>query len=189
MARSSDRGSTDRYPITMRRLHAVTAGLVALQALFALVNATVHETRPETAELALQAHISLGAGILAITMVRLIRRIIGPVPPFPPEMRQILRRLGAGVHLALYVTLFVLPISGYVKLAALGFEVSLFGLASLPPLPFDARLAAMARIVHDLSALAMGLLLVLHIGAALAHGRLFGFPILHRMSPLGRRKQ
>ena len=51
-------------------------------------------------------------------------------------------------HIALYAALLILPVTGYIKLAATGFQVNLFGFATLPVLPFSPKLAQSAATWH-----------------------------------------
>lgn len=149
----------------------------------AAVNAAVYEGRPVLAEAVVQVHLSLGAVILALTLLRLAWRVSADLPPCPTGMSRAARSATRLVHAALYLLLLVLPLSGYVKLAALGFQILLFGSLPLPALPFDPELAAAARILHAAAAALLGLLLLGHAGAALWHERLFGTPVLDRMFP------
>ena len=132
-----------------------------------------------------QTHLSLGALIFALTLVRLALRLSIATPP-PAATSPAPRKAALAVQAALYVLLLLLPLTGYLKLAALGFQIVLFGVLALPALPFDPGLAAAARTLHAGAAALLGLLLLGHVGAALLHARLFGQPVLDRMVP-GRR--
>ena len=164
-------------------MHLATALLVLAQVALAGVNALVYEGNPVLAEAAVQAHLSLGAVVLALTVLRLFCRLSLDVPALPDDMQTGARRAAQVVHAALYLLLLALPLSGYVKLAALGYEIVLFGLFALPPLPFDPVLATAARDLHAAAAVILGVLLTGHIAAALLHRRLFGQAVLRRMFP------
>ncbi|MEM8852308.1 MAG: cytochrome b/b6 domain-containing protein [Pseudomonadota bacterium] len=156
-----------RYAPALRFIHWLTALLVFVQVTLAVLNIVFYEPRPVLAERLVQAHLSLGAVIFMVTVVRLGVRLGGrrPTPLFGQGTGMAART----VHGLLYVCLMVLPVSGYIKLAALGFEITLFGVVALPALPVQLRFAAAADTVHDTAALALGTLLVLHIAAAFAH--------------------
>ncbi len=132
----------------------------------------------------MQAHLSLGALVFALTLLRLGLRLSSAALPPPAAMTPAARRAARLVQAALYALLILLPVSGYLKLAALGFQVVLFGVLPLPPLPFDPAVAAAARALHVAAAALLGLLLMGHIGAAVFHARLFGQPVLARMFPV-----
>lgn len=162
-------------------MHWLLAALIGLQLLFALINAMVYETAPDAAEAAVQAHISLGVLILGLMLLRLALRLTRPVPPLPARMGRATRRLAYATHGAFYVVLIALPVTGWLKFAALGYPVSAFGVLPLPVFDFMPDWARRARTAHELLALALGGLLVLHIGAALFHKRLVGMAVLPRM--------
>ncbi len=169
------------HPQALRLLHWATALLVGCQAGLAGLGAAVAEVRPGLGEAALQAHLSLGALLFAMTAVRLGCRLILAGPGAPFDLAPTARTAANGLHAALYALLLLLPLTGYVKLAALGFEIRLFALISLPALPLDTTLARRCATLHAAGAAALGGLLVLHIGAAVAHKWLFGMPVLYRM--------
>lgn len=171
------------YPARLRLLHWVTAILVVAQCALALTNALVYESRPVLAEAVVQAHLSIGAIILIVTILRLATRFTHPVPALPNGMSKGWKTSARSVHAALYLLLILLPITGYVKLAALGFEIAVFGLLPLPALPFDPNLAAFARMAHKGLAILLGAMVLGHVAAAVFHVQLFGSPVLHRMWP------
>ncbi len=75
----------------------------------------------------------------------------------------------------------MLPVSGYVRLAALGFSIELFGLVPLPTLWLAPELALWAAAAHNaLVFILMGAILT-HIGGVLLHSRLTGEGVMHRM--------
>lgn len=151
------------------------------QVALAAVNAAVYENNPVLAEMAVQTHLSCGALVFGLTAVRLVWRLCVATPALPQAMGSPARFAAHAVHGALYALLLLLPLSGYVKLAALGYEVMLFGTLPLPALPFDPDVAALARRLHTLGASLLGLLVVGHVAAALFHARLFGQSVLGRM--------
>lgn len=154
-----------------------------MQVGFAGLNAMTYERHPVLAEMVVQAHLSCGALVFGLTVSRLVWRFSTPTPSMPRMMGLAAQRTALAVHAALYALLLVLPVSGYVKLAALGFEAELFGFLPLPALPFDAVLAARAHSLHGWASVLLGCLLACHVGAALFHRRLFGQPVLGRMFP------
>lgn len=169
------------YPRRLRLLHWITALLVAGQATLAAINAAVYEGHPLLAEAVVQAHLSFGLLVLLLTLLRLAFRLTDALPDLPRDLTLGQRWAARGLHGALYVLLLLLPVTGYVKLAALGFEITAFGLIALPALPLDPQLAATARALHGAGAGLLAGLLVLHVGAAVFHRRLLGAPVMQRM--------
>lgn len=170
---------TQEYSLPLRLCHWITALLVALQFAFALVNALVYTTQPALAEALVQAHLSTGAVVLVLTLLRVRLRALSPIPPRPAHAH--LRRGAAIVHALIYVCLIALPLSGYVRLAALDFEVFIFGSFALPSLGLLPRLAVAAAWCHTGMAVCLLFLLIFHISAAFGHRLFDGQPILQRM--------
>ncbi|MEM0947971.1 MAG: cytochrome b/b6 domain-containing protein [Pseudomonadota bacterium] len=169
------------YPPLMRWLHWFTAFLVLVQLSFVLLNRAVYEVYPVLSEVLIQAHISLGALILGVTLLRFGVRQWSNVSLAPT--RPFVRRAARSMHLTLYVLLCVLPVIGYAHLALLGFDLRLFGIVSLPGLPFNPALAQTASLLHSSAGLLLGALILLHVLAARFHSKLDGKPVLRRMLP------
>ncbi|MEL7348266.1 MAG: cytochrome b/b6 domain-containing protein [Pseudomonadota bacterium] len=158
-----------RYGQRLRLIHWVTAVLVAVQVSLALLNIALYEPRPVLAEALVQSHISVGAVLFLLTVARVFLRCFTGVVPRSDVPA--LRYAAMINHCLLYVCLLVLPITGYLKLAALGFTVTPFGLLPLPALSLNVPFARMADLAHDGTAILLSLLLSLHIAAAILHHR------------------
>lgn len=170
---------TGHYSLALRLVHWLTAVLVAGQVGLALANIALYEPRPVLAEWLVQAHITLGFAVFALTLLRLPIRGMSK-SPLPSRLRVL--RIGASVmYAALYLFLLALPATGYLKLAALGFQVEVAGLIPLPTLPVDISLARAAEQAHMTAAYALAGALVLHVSAAVFHERLDGRRVLPHM--------
>ncbi|XWN33639.1 MAG: cytochrome b/b6 domain-containing protein [Devosia sp.] len=110
-----------------------------------------------------------------------LRVRLGVSEALAPPVRTGLPGLSTTTHVSLYVCLLVLPILGYVRLAALGFEIKLFGFPALPPMRVDLQLARAAATAHTTVATLLGGLVTLHVAGATLHRRLFGTDVLTRM--------
>ncbi|MYN11807.1 cytochrome B [Pusillimonas sp. TS35] len=132
-------------------------------------------------------HYSIGATILALTVIRLpLRSLLGApaIEPPPPHWQQ---SVAYALHALLYAMLLVLPVTGWLTLNADGHAVSAWGM----PLPIvlnpNESLADILKDVHE-SIASLGYALVgLHALAALYHHYLLGDNTLTRML-LGRRR-
>ena len=127
-----------------------------------------------------QWHKSFGFVVFVLALVRLGWRAANPTPGEPegPAWEHTVAR---GAHLALYALMVLLPLSGWLMASAspmndanaFPFQVKnmVFGLFELPdPIaPGDRGLEAALKAVHLWAAVAMGLLLLAHAGAALMH--------------------
>lgn len=171
----------DRHGLALRLIHWLTASLVVVQFTLAVLNRLFYEPRPVLAEWLVQTHMSLGAAVFLLTLGRLALRPFWPGQVVPP-MSNGLPTLARGVHLLLYACLLFLPIFGYIRLAALGFEPSVFGLVTLPAWPVTIDVARVAAIAHAALSVALLLLVIAHAAGALLHQRLFGPNALSRMA-------
>jgi cytochrome b561 len=127
-----------------------------------------------------------GITILAFSALRLLWRLSHPPPPDVP-MPLWQRRLAHGVHRALYVLFFAVPLAGWAHSSAAGFPVVVFGMLPLPDwVPVNPMLAKALKGTHELLASALGLLVLLHVAAALKHHLIDRDGLLHRMRPMWR---
>lgn len=139
-----------------------------------------------------QLHKSLGVLALALVLARLAWRALNPVvPAFPAAMPAWERTAARLTHRALYALLLLLPLTGWAMASAspLGIPTVVFGLFTLPsPVAPSARLEDALRLVHGLLALALALLLLLHVGGALRHHFVSRDDVLRRMLPRFRQR-
>jgi cytochrome b561 len=139
-----------------------------------------------------QVHHTNGLLILLLGILRLGWSLHGPRPQALTGETQLRRRASVIVHAALYVILFVLPLSGWAALSVYGVApIWIFSLRGvvppiLPTLPFNAPLGyGFFAHIHVWSLFVGGALLSTHIGGALwGHWRLRN-ELLVRMWPLG----
>ncbi|MDO4441326.1 MAG: cytochrome b/b6 domain-containing protein [Moraxella sp.] len=115
-------------------------------------------------------HKSIGASFLLWTILRIITRFVTTAPPpVPaPAWQNAIAHL---THLALYVVMLAMPISGVLMSMYGGRGVSVFGLFDLPNVvAVNPSMAKLMNLWHtEFIWTAMWLLIVMHIGAALYH--------------------
>lgn len=129
-------------------------------------------------------HKNVGVLILVLVLARLIWRVTHPAPPLPDDMPRLQVLASRISHGALYALLVVVPVAGYVRVRAGGFPIEILDALGLPTLvPRSAALADMAKAVHYWAGLAIGLVLAVHIGAALYHRFVRRDGIMARMWP------
>nr|WP_111298716.1 cytochrome b [Paracoccus saliphilus] len=115
-------------------------------------------------------HKNLGSILIPIVALRVIWRITHPAPPLPATLPAWQRRAARGSHLALYVLMVALPLSGYVRVRAGGFPIEGLDALGLPALVGRSKsLAEVASTVHAVAAFALIAVLAVHLGAALHH--------------------
>jgi cytochrome b561 len=124
-----------------------------------------------------------GMTILVLSALRLAWRLAHPPPPDVP-MSLWQRRAAHGMHAALYVLFFAVPLAGWAYSSASGFPVVWFGVQPLPDwVPVDRAWADALKAAHKTLALALALAVALHVAAALKHHWVDRDGLLHRMRP------
>jgi cytochrome b561 len=171
-----------RYSAVAQAFHWVIAALIVTQ--FTL--AWMSEDLPLGAhKLGLLArHKSFGMTVLMLAVLRLAWRLFHAPPPLPAGMTKIEHFLAKFTHVAFYVLLFAMPLSGWLMSSAKKYSVSWFGLFTWPNLigknedTFD-----LLRSTHEILSWALFVLAVLHILAALKHHFWNKDDVLVRMLP------
>lgn len=130
-------------------------------------------------------HKSAGLTVLALALLRLAWRIFDQRPLDSPTMPCWQKWAARGVHVALYLLMLALPLSGWLFNSAKDFPLRWFGLISIPSLT-SGQNSALARLAHEVHETLFWVLigiLVLHVGAALKHHFYDRDNVLKRMLP------
>lgn len=170
-------------PVT-RRLHWANAilALITIMLAWCLVGAPRHD--PVRVWL-LVLHGSFGIAILAVMLLWAGWRLRHTAPPLRPMLCWFEVIVAYVTQGAMFLLFIAMPITGYLSLAAAGKPMSLFGIATIPPLvPESGSLSQAAIALHLLGEILIYGLVALHMSAALMHGFIRRDGILERM--LGR---
>lgn len=128
-------------------------------------------------------HKNTGVLVLLLMLARTAYRGLNP-PPSRPSLPIWQERAAAANHALLYLMLFVMPLSGYIRVRAGGFPIEALDAIGLPALvPESEALAELAKAVHYYAAWTLVALVALHVAAALHHGLVRRDGILARMWP------
>jgi cytochrome b561 len=184
--------SRTRYGTVAMTLHWLIAAAIILNLGVGLYMANVMSDQDPGRFAFIQFHKSVGLSVLVLSVLRLIWRIVNPVPPLPRSMSPGLRALAHGTHYLLYFLIIAIPLSGWALVSAspLGLPTNYFGLFHWPSLPYLAHLPRVqkAPLHHELFAVHLYLaitaliLVPLHICGALYH-QFRGEDVLRRMVP------
>ena len=178
------------WPPALRIMHWAIAALVPGALLLGVTMVQVVHDPGERFELT-QTHKSIGVAILGLALVRLCLRIRATAPV--PEPAAPLRIIAAkAVHIALYVLLLAMPLSGWLMASTTPVRVptSLFALFDLPyPLAPEFGTYRFAHGVHVASAISLASLIALHVAATLVHSLVWRDHTLRRMWPERRRAE
>jgi cytochrome b561 len=174
-----------RYTAVAQLFHWVIAALIITQ--FALAW-TAEDLPLGMHKLALFArHKSFGMTVLMLAILRLLWRFWHRPPELPSGMTAIERTLARATHIAFYVLLFAMPITGWMMSSAKNYSVSWFGLFTWPNLvaPNDTAFEFL-KSTHDYLSDVLFVIAVLHILAALKHHFWNKDDVFLRMLPLGK---
>jgi cytochrome b561 len=171
----------DRYVAPARWLHWLTAGCILVVAIAGIWLGRF-DPKPEAFKRFLYLiHESFGATVFVLALARLWVRWRNPPPPLP-EMPALMKLAAAATHLALYAVLIIQPVVGFLNTNAWGFPFAWFGLIPIPsPIGRSEVLAPILSQLHFLGALAMLVLLGMHIGAVIHHTFIRKDGLLSRM--------
>ena len=134
-------------------------------------------------------HKWIGVCVALLWLMRFMVRLTHTPPPLPTGSPAWQNTAAHLVHIALYVLMIAIPLSGWLMSSAKGFSTTFFGLFDLPNLvERDKTLAATLKDMHGLLANLLMTLVAVHIGAALKHQFIDKDNLLDRMRPERRRR-
>ena len=129
-------------------------------------------------------HEALGALVLIVMVVRLVRRLAFGVPAPDASMPPVEQRASLWAQYALYVLLFITTVLGWAGTNAYGDPVSVFGLFDFPTIiGKDQPLSDRIIVWHLICGIVIGMIVALHIAGALYHWLVKGDRVLQRMLP------
>ncbi|MBK1695099.1 hypothetical protein CKO09_10160 [Chromatium weissei] len=128
-------------------------------------------------------HMSFGALILIMMLIRVALRVLMPTPASPLTIAE--QRVGNAIHLLLYVLLIGLPISGWFATSAAGETVQFFNM-TLPALitatDSSKAFAETLFTLHGLGGIAVLVLVLVHTAAAIKHWLVLKDGLMNRIS-------
>jgi cytochrome b561 len=172
-------GNPAQFPLFSRILHWLMAAmLLAMLFIGAAMVASLGNYHRLVA-----IHRPLGILILILAAVRLINRLYTTLPPFPPTMSPLERRIASASERLLYALMFALPLVGWSMLSAGHYPIVMFGPVHLPPIsPANPALYAFLRKTHTILAYLLFLTFLAHLGAVLFHTLIIRDGLLNRMA-------
>lgn len=140
------------------------------------------EKGSEPRELIKSIHFMLGATLLFLIVIRIAARVFSMTPEIVPPLKPQLKILSKLMHLALYILMIAMPISGWLMLNANGKSVPFFGLELPILITEDKALGEQLHDLHEIGATLGYVLIGLHTAAALFHHYVMKNNVLLRMS-------
>lgn len=177
--------SVRQWGVVTKTLHWVIVVLIIVQYTLAEVADDLPLGLQKFTTLA--RHKSIGLTIFGLAVIRLLWRWTQATPLLPDTLKPWEKALATSTHFALYLLLFVMPITGWLMSSAANFPVSWFGVFTLPDLVAPNRdLQDLLHEVHENLFRVLVALAVLHAAAALKHHFWLKDDVLKRMLPFGR---
>ena len=165
-----------RYSKAIAIFHWLTAVLV-------IIAYVISESSPQIRSDPPTVHILLGLSVLTLTAPRLLLRLIGGVPSPLKSVSKRWARLSRVGHAALYLLLFLVPLTGWFTVSRLGLKIELLGM-DLPLLirPVAGNPGPIAD-VHQIGGNILFCIALLHAGFAFWHCFRLRDQTLQRMWP------
>jgi cytochrome b561 len=147
------------------------------------------------ARVVIDTHKSIGITVLGLAILRVLWRLTHRPPPLPSVFPGWEKATAHAAHIALYVLIFALPLSGWMHdsawSAAASHPMYFFGLLPWPRIGFlmhldpalKEQLHTQLGTLHTACGYALYVVLALHILGALKHQWIDRHPVLGRMLP------
>ncbi len=175
----TDAPAVNTFTRLSRVLHWLTAALVfaALFIGFVMVNVVGGYAG------LVALHKTLGALVLAVTVVRVINRLTHHPPAWPSTIGTLEGKLVGWSEKLLYALLLLQPLVGWAMISAAGEPVVVFGSLRLPRIaPFDAQLYWILRQGHSVIAYVLMAAIAAHVSAVLVHTLTLRDRLIERMT-------
>ena len=182
---SLDSNAAAGYTPVAKLLHWLVAALLVVQ--YAVGLTMPHMGRNTTPDTLINLHFSFGVVIFALVIVRITWRSTHAEPAPLAGIPRWMAGSSRAIHFALYVLLLIIPVLGWMNASFRGFDVTFFGLFTLPPLlsPRAPGFAWTGDIHANLSYFFLLTIVGLHILATLYHAVIRRDGVLARMLPGG----
>ena len=155
------------YGIVAKALHWLIFILLAAQ--YAIGSIMPHIGRKTVNEGWVSWHFSVGAAILFFIVLRLVWRLLHPVPQLP-TLTPWERVLSGLTHWALYILVLVMTLLGWAASNSRGWDVNLFGIVTLPKIsPTGSEWGHECGDIHNILVYVLLGFIILHVAAALYH--------------------
>jgi cytochrome b561 len=187
MVKQGSAESAQSYGPIAQIFHWLIVLLLAVQYTIGLIMPHVGRHTPDEGYVAW--HLSIGATILFIIVLRLLWRLFFPVQ-LPKAVPKWEARLSLFTHWMLYLLVLTMTLLGWAAASARGWDVRIFGLVTLPPLAEKgARWGYRAGDIHGTLVYVLLGFVALHVTGALYHYFVKRDEILQRMLPVVRKRR
>ena len=131
-----------------------------------------------------ELHKSFGIMVFSLAVIRTAIRLSRGAPPLEPGIPAWQRRAAHASHYAMYVLIFLVPLTGWAATSACCPPVNLFWTVQLTlPVPANEDLAKRIFLLHYTFVFTLAAIVMVHAGAALHHHFIRRDRTLRRMLP------
>ena len=168
--------SSDRWGWPARLLHWSSAAVILFLIGLGIYMANFVEDVYDQFAL-YQTHKSWGFVAFVLGLLRILWRLVNPTPALPDNMTALDRLAAKMGHLALYILVIMMPLSGWLMSSAAplqdtyGIKNMVFGLFEMPDpfVPGSSETEALFSAIHFYSGIALLVLVLGHAAVALRH--------------------
>jgi cytochrome b561 len=161
--------ASDSYTRVAVALHWLIAALILGQIAFGWFLTTIARGSPMRT-IYVNFHKSTGITIAALILIRILWRLLHSPPPLPSFMPGWERVAARANHIALYVLMLTMPLSGYIASNFSKYGVKFYNAVTLPPWGINNhRVYALFNSIHVIAAYLFVAVIALHVLAALRH--------------------
>lgn len=176
--------SSTAYDPVAKSLHWLMFLLLLVQFIVAFIMPEIE--RGVVPETYIKLHLSFGILILLVVVLRLLWRLGHPPPRAEDSLPRMQQLAARAMHWIFYFLLLVLPFMGWAAASARDWQVSPFGLLTLPYLlPARTQIGHLIGDVHAVLSWTLLALIGLHVTLALYHYFIVRDRVLQRMLPGG----
>lgn len=172
-----------QYTRTAMALHWLIAFLLAGQFIFGWLLDGIARNTPARG-FYINLHKSTGIVIGLLIVVRIVWRLTHRAPPLPPALAQWQQRVARISHLAMYLCMLLIPLSGYLAANFSKHGIKFFNTFKWAPWAGDDQLLYMFfKQTHQVTTVLLAALIAVHLLAVAKHALLDRSPIFARMWP------
>jgi cytochrome b561 len=172
--------AAERYNRVAIALHWLIAALLSAQIAFGWFLESVPRGTPARG-FYVNLHKSTGLTLAVLILVRIAWRLMNPPPPLPSFIRWWERAAARWSHVALYVCMLGMPLSGYLAANFSKYGVKFFNVVMLPPWGVESpQIYAVFNTTHVVLSYLFVTLIAIHVMAALRHA-VHGDGVIARM--------
>lgn len=133
-------------------------------------------------------HKSIGLVALLIAVFRLLNRYLGQLPGWAPTLSGGEKKVIHRLEQALYLAMFIMPVSGYIYVMGGGYGVLLFGEWKLPdPIGKSEALAFYGKWIHIIAGYVLAAAVAGHLFIVFRHQFFMKDGLIYRMLPARRK--